>query len=566
MLCSNIRITLRKGFFYWISALALMAVLGFPSPALANRMIQGRITTMSGQPAAGMMVIAWDEDDVLGGNHDRMGDATTDAWGYYSIGPYEGKHWDGAPHFITSWRPDIFIMVYAWIGSRWIPVKKSRTYEDHKMADDLTIDLQLTGIWGIIRDTDGRPIDGAWVKAFDQDDLIPGLDDEHDYLNQARTNASGRFEMLYEGKDWDTRVPGSTSWRPDIFLEVYHSVRGRQIKVNKRSGVAYDQRHDSNLEINESIPLISNIDYTVPSGRPGLHVLAYNIYMRPTSLFRNGQAIRVPLIAQEILRDYYDIVVLCEAFDDDVRAALVTRLSSAYPHRSRILGSDVDVRQDGGVMILSRWPIENANGEQRLFGTSCLGSDCMADKGVMYVRINKNGTRYHIFGTHTQSGGEPSRMEMRKVQFRVIKTFIDDKKIPNSEPVIIAGDLNVDMHAHHDEYVEMLEILNAAHPGLKGHPYSIDQKLNDLGGDNGSQQLLDYVLYSRNHKPPIKLRTVSQVYVPAALNRVMFYRADNGWREYTHEWYMWDISDHYPVYGHFQFYHLQAIRPLQPGS
>jgi phospholipase C len=117
---------------------------------------------------------------------------------------------------------------------------------------------------------------------------------------------------------------------------------------------------------------------------------------------------------------------------------------------------------------------------------------------VVYICINKNGTRYHIFGTHLQadepsSGGVTSRM-IRRSQMQKIKRFIDSKNIPANEAVIIAGDLNVDMYGSKEEYSEMLQILSAAHPTVEGYPWSFDRRLNDLGEYGGSRKLL--IMYS----------------------------------------------------------------------
>jgi sphingomyelin phosphodiesterase len=51
---------------------------------------------------------------------------------------------------------------------------------------------------------------------------------------------------------------------------------------------------------------------------------------------------------------------------------------------------------NGGVFIVSRWPIELSVGIEF---SKCVGVvDCAARKGVLYARINKNGERFNIFG------------------------------------------------------------------------------------------------------------------------------------------------------------------------
>ena len=74
--------------------------------------------------------------------------------------------------------------------------------------------------------------------------------------------------------------------------------------------------------------------------------------MRPTTLFYNGQMIRAGLIPSYLAS--YDAIIFSEAFDDTVRAELMNRLQSRFPYRTSIVGADRDIRQDGGVIIVSR--------------------------------------------------------------------------------------------------------------------------------------------------------------------------------------------------------------------
>ncbi|MGB3534218.1 MAG: endonuclease/exonuclease/phosphatase family protein [Microcoleaceae cyanobacterium] len=131
-----------------------------------------------------------------------------------------------------------------------------------------------------------------------------------------------------------------------------------------------------------------------------LDVLSYNIYMRPRFLFFDGQEIQADLLPNKI--QGYDVIIFQEAFDDRVRNNLPNRLNNEYPYKTKILGSDKGIRQDGGVIMVSQWPIKAQY--QRLFSNICAAEDCLADKGVLYAQINKQGQIYHLFGTHIQSG------------------------------------------------------------------------------------------------------------------------------------------------------------------
>lgn len=287
--------------------------------------------------------------------------------------------------------------------------------------------------------------------------------------------------------------------------------------------------------------------------RSHLNVLSYNIYMRPLSLFKNGQMIRAKKIPDKI--PGYDVIVFQEAFDDDVRSELLNRLKKGYPHQSRVLGSDRGIEQDGGVIIVSKWPIMNGRGKQRLFGDVCSGDDCLADKGVLYVKINKEIKKgeknyFHIFGTHLNNGN----WGVQKKQLKIIRNFIDTQKIPESEGVLIAGDMNI-RKSNTNEYNAMLNILGAGYFSgnqLKGHPFSHDGTLNDLG--EGSQSYLDYVLHSTRHQGITK----------ASFAEVRLLRSYDEWKEFLHESAMWDLSDHFPVYANYHF-HYNPLEDWDPG-
>jgi sphingomyelin phosphodiesterase len=264
-----------------------------------------------------------------------------------------------------------------------------------------------------------------------------------------------------------------------------------------------------------------------------LEVLSYNIYMRPRFLFFDGQEVRASLLPNKI--QGYDVIIFQEAFDDHVRNNLLNRLNNEYPYQTKILGSDQGIRQDGGVIIVSKWPI--AAQAQRLFGDVCAAEDCLADKGVLYAQINKQGQIYHLFGTHIQSGR--NKETIREQQFHIIKSFIDSKQIPENEPVIVGGDFNVNRFSQ-STYESMITILDVTHPSSKGLRYTSDGKINDLKGRN-TRTYLDYIFYSNNHLRPAE-----------AFNEVRLIRADKEWKGITKTSHQ-DLSDHYPVYGYFEF-------------
>ena len=76
---------------------------------------------------------------------------------------------------------------------------------------------------------DGTPAKGVGVVAWDEDDMFSG---KNDYMGKAITDARGYYKINYKGGPWDTKVPGSTSFRPDIFLSIY-AIQAGTLPVKK---------------------------------------------------------------------------------------------------------------------------------------------------------------------------------------------------------------------------------------------------------------------------------------------------------------------------------------------
>lgn len=292
-------------------------------------------------------------------------------------------------------------------------------------------------------------------------------------------------------------------------------------------------------------PTLSNTD------KNELHLLTYNTYMRPTSLFVNGQSARTPLLAEWVKQSNYDAILFNELFDDDIRSRMVSLLRSEFPYATRVVGTDRGTEQDGGVILVSRWPIVAE--DQRLYGKTSAGSDSMADKGVLYACIDKRGRKYHLFGSHTQStrgaSDWPVDSGVRTKQFGIVRQFIDSKNIPENEPVIIGGDLNVDK-GRTSEYNSLLATLNVSAPSYTGHGKTWDPTIN-LCADAGAPEYLDYLLADNKHLRPLEVR-----------NEARIARSSEEWKALATDRARWDLSDHFPVYGYFKFPLIRLTVPL----
>ncbi|MCP3959445.1 MAG: hypothetical protein GY719_16470 [bacterium] len=213
------------------------------------------------------------------------------------------------------------------------------------------------------------------------------------------------------------------------------------------------------------------------------------------------------------------------------RYLLQTRLwDLGWKYQSKAPGGPSQTEDDGAVIIASRWPIEAM--DEFVF-TDCVGSvitqvfgggtsDCSARKGAIHARINKNGQRYHVIGTHLQasafnSDGSPHAdwpdyVAARASQLQEIQVFIQGLALPWDEPLFIGGDMNIDFGT--GEYQDMLSTLTAYAPPAStrtGRMYTFDAVTNDLtpvtaGAEPASW--LDHAVISSVHRRPVSARTV----------------------------------------------------------
>jgi hypothetical protein len=215
---------------------------------------------------------------------------------------------------------------------------------------------------------------------------------------------------------------------------------------------------------------------------------------------------RATLIADAIVnspRDY-DIVGLCEVFDEDAREILRDRMRGQFPFQLtkadsgyvryqtptepdgylallaayKLVGQPYDVDsgyrlEDSGLMLFSRWPFDTVStaGLSPLDLLTCMqlyapvgptiptvnffpytdtaGHDGDACKGVLYMRVKRDAFTppYHVFFSHTQADDDrvEEHREARSRQLRVVGDFMAACAggLPFPEETFFMGDLNV---------------------------------------------------------------------------------------------------------------------------
>ncbi|MBQ4845328.1 sphingomyelin phosphodiesterase [Pseudoalteromonas sp. MMG005] len=306
----------------------------------------------------------------------------------------------------------------------------------------------------------------------------------------------------------------------------YVSIDGQQQTLAFKSSSARTSGDDIHYVIHNQFAKSEKSEYSNE-----LNVLTYNTWALLPPLASKNTGDRLDTIAQYM--DNYDVVVFQEVFDPILTAKFRANVAKTYPYMTEIPWK-VGKILTGGSFIASRWPIET---QDAVVYNACRADGCLAGKGMNYAKIRKGSNAFHIFGTHTHAYTSEQDVTVRFEQLAQLKRFIDSKHIPYEEPVIMAGDFNVDKINYPQEHLAFLALLDATEPEATGaYPYSYAGPVN-IYADDKFNEYLDYVLYSNGHLTPY-----------ASENKMLTPRSIN-----SQHWKSWDLSDHYPVEGRFAF-------------
>ncbi|MGW8358538.1 endonuclease/exonuclease/phosphatase family protein [Streptomyces wedmorensis] len=279
-------------------------------------------------------------------------------------------------------------------------------------------------------------------------------------------------------------------------------------------------------------------------------VMTHNLMLLPSGFTDWAPDLRARLAGDAYYLKPDDILILSELFDNSATdEQLFPRLAAHHPYRTPVIGRSSSgwnrttggyygsPLEDGGVAIASRWPIVYR--AQHIYGGGC-GADYWAAKGFAYAVIDFAGVRVHVVGTHLQADdagcavGE-ARQE-RAAQLDAIASYLAQRSIPVSDPVIIAGDFNIRRTS--SEFSGLLSRLHVAAPpmttrSLASYDCATNSvaKYRDPGCASGQ---LDYVFLRTDHARPAK-GWVNMILVDRSSPYLMRGRT------------FWDFSDHYPV-------------------
>ncbi|KAJ0402370.1 hypothetical protein P43SY_004603 [Pythium insidiosum] len=264
-------------------------------------------------------------------------------------------------------------------------------------------------------------------------------------------------------------------------------------------------------------------------------VLQYNVFGRPNEVSKDGQAerlARVPASLLAISKDI-DVVTFAEADVQGEREAMLDAFQHlGFPYSTTILHDPNPFTSliNGGVLVVSKWPIVRE--AQHIYRHACHYSDCLAAKGVKYARVVKTVDNtikvFNVFATHMQAWSTPQGRGDRVLQAQQMREFVDAMQIPHHEPLIFAGDFNVDNTTYKDEVQHLVDLLGAHMP---------------------KREWLDYVLWAKSpYQQPMNSPTLE-----SRVNQVAPFIVDWSAPKDNMRMQLTDISDHYPVLSTFEF-------------
>lgn len=354
-----------------------------------------------------------------------------------------------------------------------------------------------------------------------------------------------------------------------------------------------------------------------------LKVFAYNVQMldQLNSLeYKNDE--RAVVIANQLANSDYDVIIFSEAFDDGARKEMIKILQGRFPQRTAIVGNEDEntfaritglflltgvtfglttgpffaivgavaggllgwltggrpPKSDGGVFIMSRWPIVM---QGQIVYKKSAAEERFGKKGVSWALINKEGFYFNVFGTHTQADAQYD--SIRDSQFDELRNMYERVGL-YWHPTLIGGDLNVDFCFDKDrcpgnaprtgcctthERDDMFRRLGASLPrDLSRYTYTRDPA-NDLKqSPNGRRPwdppvddppapglgtTLDYVLHASDSRPTLRPQPVRSSLETVRLRGVVDGRER-------------DLSDHFAVLGTYTFPFKREDSPRFTGT
>jgi len=305
-------------------------------------------------------------------------------------------------------------------------------------------------------------------------------------------------------------------------------------------------------------------------------ILGFNNWDQSERLKRLPDAIRKLRSGGDFGR-FPEVMFFNELMTSDSHWKIKEDLIREFPHQTSVAGASCkathwdsvkgacdNFSRRSGVMAISRLPIKEKHAY--VFKNCDKATwDCKANKGAVYIKVEKEGRFFHVVGTHLQAdevGDEATAQVVRGKQMQEMRDWLDDFKIPAEEPVILIGDLNVEYGYPSADLVDpnlyQFDFANNFGFGTFSAPTNWLAFADAFGNgyDMTYDRTLDYIAAFKDHKQPIQ---------PAWMD-IYQLRSDESWywsylnREFdidgkkvSKDGYYSDVSDHWPVAATYTF-------------
>lgn len=234
-------------------------------------------------------------------------------------------------------------------------------------------------------------------------------------------------------------------------------------------------------------------------------VITYNVFCRSNLLFSDSQNLRAKLIPKALVKYPKDIdcILIQEIFAECSEKKMDKKMKQyGFKYKSKKAGRKPLLKcmcfcgkvDDSGLKIYSKYPIIE---QAELIFENSVPIDSIANKGCLYVKIEKDGEKINVLNTHLQAGGGN---DIRLKQLEEIEYFLRILNLPKDEPVIIGGDFNIDVND--SAFQEGMNIINMKNIGLDY--LTFNKERNDLQKRNnprkGTQSQIDHICIHKEHK------------------------------------------------------------------
>ena len=203
------------------------------------------------------------------------------------------------------------------------------------------------------------------------------------------------------------------------------------------------QREPANAPV--STGLWSVLSFAVMTDTFSLRVVTFNAWALPLAIPSQQKWRRMRRLPQALATLDADVIVLQEMFDVRARRRVVSGLCPPYQTTAdaldarRILGL-VRIDETGGLLVLSRLPIESSRFIRHPPGVGSKPDERVGHKGGMILRLRTPIGPVTLFTLHLYAGTKPKHAHVRCAQLGPLLDVLNLEA--DGTPVVLAGDIN----------------------------------------------------------------------------------------------------------------------------